>query len=65
MPARRSLRDEGVPPRMLRLAAASYSNTVGVGAALGALPLRQLADLEARWMADGEGDFRLAAGGSL
>ena len=27
------LRDAGVPPRMLRLAAASYSNTLGVGSA--------------------------------
>ena len=59
------LRDEGVPPSMLGLAAASYSNTLGVGDALEALPLRQLASLEARWTADGEGDYHLVRGGSL
>ena len=43
------LRDEGVPSRMVGLAAASYSNTLGVGDALEALPLRQLSALEALW----------------
>mmetsp|Transcript_70931 Transcript_70931/g.117855 ORF Transcript_70931/g.117855 Transcript_70931/m.117855 type:complete len:464 (+) Transcript_70931:55-1446(+) len=56
------LHDEGVPSRMLGLARASYANTLGVGAALEQLPLAQVASLEAQWLADGEGDFRLSSG---
>ena len=57
------LRDEGVTSAgLLRLAAASYSNTLGVGDALDSLPLRAVVDLERRWHeADGDGDFRVAA----
>ena len=57
------LRDAGVPPRMLRLAAASYSNTLGVGSALDALPVAALARLEALWARDdGNGDYRVVGG---
>ncbi|KAL1511359.1 hypothetical protein AB1Y20_006161 [Prymnesium parvum] len=62
---REYLDDEGVPPRALPLAAASYANTLGVGSDLDCLPLRAVAELEARWLADGEGDYRLAGEGSL
>ena len=55
------LRDEGVAPRMLALAAASYSNTLGVGDALGELPLCGVARLEQLWGSDGEGDYRVAS----
>ena len=53
------LRAQGVPQRMLSLAAASYSNTLGVGSDLESLPLRAVAHLERLWLADGCGDFRL------
>ena len=62
---RRSLEDylrERVPAEMLPLAKASYSNTLGAGAALGGMPLAAVAALERRWLADGEGDFRLRSG---
>ena len=54
------LREEGVREApMLELAAASYSNTLGVGDALESLPLRAVVDLERRWQAaDGDGDYR-------
>jgi monoamine oxidase len=61
----RSLEDylrERVPAEMLPLAKASYSNTLGAGAALGRMPLAAVAALERRWLADGEGDFRLCSG---
>jgi hypothetical protein len=49
---------------MLALAAASYSNTLGIGRALDALPLAAIQRLEGLWSAnDGEGDFRLRADG--
>ena len=54
------LRAQGVPERMLSLAAASYSNTLGVGSDLESLPLRAVAHLERLWLVDGYGDFRLA-----
>ena len=53
---------ERVPAEMLPLARASYSNTLGAGAALGGMPLAAVAALEQRWLADGEGDFRLRSG---
>ena len=54
------LRAQGVPERMLSLAAASYSNTLGVGSDLESLPLRAVAHLERLWLVDGYGDFCLA-----
>ena len=43
---------------MLRLAAASYSNTLGVDGSLDALPVAALARLEALWARDdGNGDY--------
>ena len=62
---RRSLEEylrERAPAEMLPLATASYSNTLGAGSALGRLPLAAVAALERRWLADGEGDFRLCGG---
>ena len=44
---------------MLRLAEASYSNTLGFGASLDRMPLAAVAALERRWLSDGDGDFRL------
>lgn len=56
------LRDEGVPPRMIALAAASYSNTLGVGDALDELPLSGVSRLERLWSEhDGDGDYRVDA----
>ena len=57
------LRDEGVPERMLDLARASYSNTLGVGGALHELPVGRVAALEAEWGSDGDGDYRMGAAG--
>ena len=61
---RRSLHDylcdNGVNESMIRLAEASYSNTLGVGSDLRSLPLRQVAQLEQLWGEhDGEGDYRV------
>ena len=53
------LRDEGVMEPMLRLAEASYSNTLGFGAALDRMPLAAVAALERRWLSDGDGDYRM------
>ena len=53
------LRDEGATEPMLRLAEASYSNTLGHGASLDRMPLAAVAALERRWLSDGDGDFRL------
>jgi monoamine oxidase len=44
------------------LARASFSNTLGVGAALHTLPLSSVARLQAAWAADGDGDCRLLSG---
>ena len=52
------LRDEGVSPRMIDLAAASYANTLGVGGGLHELPLAAVVHLEQSWD-DGEGDYRI------
>lgn len=58
---RQFLTDEGVPHRFVELAAASYSNTLGVGDALGALPICGVSRLERLWSAaDGDGDYRVA-----
>jgi len=53
------LRDEGLTEPMLRLAEASYSNTLGFGASLDRMPLAAVAALERRWLSDGDGDYRL------
>ena len=57
------LRDEGVSPRMIDLAAASYANTLGVGDGLDELPLAAVVHLEHSWD-DGEGDYRVRCSGS-
>ena len=54
------LRQQGVSPAMLGLAAASYSNTLGVGSALDSLPAAAIARLERLWEDDGHGDYRVA-----
>ena len=61
-PALRPCRTRCQPPppdARARTPQASYSNTVGAGAALDALPLAATAALERLWMADGDGDYRL------
>ena len=49
---RSTIRDDG-------LAAASYSNTLGVGTAIDSLPLDSISKLEGLWFSDGEGDYRI------
>ena len=44
---------------MMALAAASYSNTLGVGTAIDSLPLDSISKLEGLWLSDGEGDYRI------
>ena len=53
--------DEGVSPKFVELAVASYANTVGVGTAMDKLPLRQVARLERLWGVDGDGDYRVCS----
>lgn len=53
--------DEGVSPKFVELAVASYANTVGAGMAMDKLPLRQVARLERLWGVDGDGDYRVCS----